>query len=105
MWGARQVGKTTLPEYSESSENLSYWRTSSGYEVDVIIGEGRVAIEIKSSEEVKSRHTKGLKAFQEDFPDARLIIVSLDKYKRLSNGVEIIPASMFLKELWDGKIG
>jgi uncharacterized protein len=92
-------------EYSDSFENLSYWRTSSGYEVDAIIGEGRIAIEIKSTEEVKSRHTKGLKAFQEDFPDARLIIVSLDKYKRFSNGVEIIPAGVFLKELWDGKIG
>jgi uncharacterized protein len=32
--------------YSQSSEKLTYWRTSSGYEVDAIIGDGRIAIEI-----------------------------------------------------------
>lgn len=91
-------------EYSSSPETLSYWRTSSGYEVDAIIGDGRIAIEIKSTEEVKSRHTKGLKAFQEDFPDARLIVVSLDKYKRVANGIEIFPALEFLEKLWKGEI-
>jgi len=90
--------------YSQSSENLTYWRTGSGYEVDAIIGNGRIAIEIKSTEEVKSRHLKGLKAFQEDFPAVRAIIVSLDKYPRVMNGVEIIPAEQFLKALWNSEI-
>lgn len=90
--------------YTHSSEKLSYWRTASGYEVDAIIGEGRVAIEIKSSTEVQSRHAHGLKAFSEDFPEAKLYIVSLDKYKRKLNGVAVLPALDFLKDLWDGKI-
>lgn len=90
--------------YSQSSENITYWRTSSGYEVDVIIGNGRIAIEIKSTDEVKSRHLKGLKAFKEDFLHARTIIVSLDKYTRVMNGVEIIPAEQFLKALWNSEI-
>jgi len=90
--------------YSQSSENLTYWRTGSGYEVDAIIGNGRIAIEIKSTDEVKSRHLKGLKAFQEDFPAVRSIIVSLDKYPRVMNGVEIIPAEQFLKALWNSEI-
>lgn len=90
--------------YHHSDEQLTYWRTASGYEVDAVIGNGRIAIEIKSSEEIKSRHTKGLKAFSEDYPDARLITVSLDKYKRSMNGVEIFPANDFLKALWAGNI-
>ena len=90
--------------YSRSEEKLSYWRTSGGYEVDAIIGEGRLAIEIKSTDEVKSRHLHGLKAFQEDFPEARLIVVSLDKYRRTMNGVEIFPAVDFLNALWHGEI-
>ncbi len=90
--------------YSQSTENLTYWRTSSGYEVDAIIGNGRIAIEIKSTDEVKSRHLKGLQAFKEDFPEARLIIVSLDQYSRIMNGVEIIPAEQFLKSLWNSDI-
>jgi predicted AAA+ superfamily ATPase len=90
--------------YNFSEEKVTYWRTQSGYEVDCIVGHGRVAIEFKSCEEVKSRHIKGLKAFQEEFPQAKLIAVSLDKYPRTMNGVEIIPAKEFLKMLWDGKI-
>lgn len=90
--------------YSHSEEKLCYWRTTSGYEVDAVIGNGRVAIEIKSSEEVKSRHTRGLKAFSEDFPNAKLFIVSLDKYKRKLNGIDIIPVMDFLKDLWKGLV-
>ena len=90
--------------YHHSEERLSYWCSSSGYEVDAIIGEGRVAIEIKSTDEAKSRHTRGLKAFGEDFPDARLIIVSLDKYRRKMNDVEVFPVLEFLQNLWKGQI-
>lgn len=90
--------------YHQSDEKLTYWHTTSGYEVDAIIGEGRVAIEVKSCEEVKSRHLRGLKAFGEEFPDCRLIVVSLDAYRRRMNGVEIIPAMEFLSDLWAGKI-
>lgn len=90
--------------YTESYEQLSYWRTSNGYEVDAIIGEGRIAIELKSSEEIQSRHTKGLKAFEEEFPNARKIIVSLDKNRRTLNGIEIIPATEFLKMMWNNEI-
>ncbi|MFZ4582461.1 MAG: ATP-binding protein [Paludibacter sp.] len=90
--------------YNNSDETLTYWRTSSGYEVDAIIGHGRIAIEIKSSAEINTRHLKGLKAFLEDFPQARAIVVSMDKSKRILNGVEIFPANDFLKALWNSEI-
>lgn len=90
--------------YYDKREKLSYWRTAGGYEVDAIIGDARVAIEFKSSDEVQSKHTKGLKAFEEDFPEARKIIVSLDRNKRILNGIEVIPATEFLKMLWNGEI-
>ena len=82
--------------YNHIEESLRYWRTSSSYEVDAIIGEGRIAIEIKSTDEVKSRHTHGLKA--------RLIVVSLDKHKRKINDVEVFPELEFLENLWKGMI-
>ena len=90
--------------YNEKKEQLSYWRTTSGYEVDAILGNGRVAIEIKSTEEIQPRHTKSLKAFQEEFSDCRLIAVSFDARPRMSNGVEIYPATDFLKKLWNHEI-
>jgi len=90
--------------YNEKEELLSYWRTNSGYEVDAIIGAGRIAIEIKSVEEIQPRHLKGLKAFQEELPDCRLIAVSFDSRPRITNGVEVYPATDFLKKLWNHDI-
>ena len=90
--------------YSESQHSLSYWRTTSGYEVDAVIGNANVAIEIKSTEEVHSHHTRGLKAFSEEFPNSRLIIVSMDKYPRRMNEIDVIPAQHFSKMLWNGEL-
>ena len=90
--------------YSESQHSLSYWRTTSGYEVDAVIGNANIAIEIKSTEEVHSHHTRGLKAFSEEFPNSRLIIVSMDKYPRKMNEIDVIPARNFLKMLWSGEV-
>jgi predicted AAA+ superfamily ATPase len=90
--------------YSESQHSFSYWRTTSGFEVDAIIGNAFTAIEIKSTEEVHSHHTRGLKAFSEEFPDSRLIIVSMDKHPRRMNGIDILPVHDFLKKLWNGEL-
>jgi predicted AAA+ superfamily ATPase len=90
--------------YSDNENTLSYWRTSGGAEVDVILGDARVAIEIKSTTEIQVRHLKGLKTFAEEHPQARLLAVSLDQNFRLTNGVEVMPVGYFLSQLWLGKI-
>lgn len=90
--------------YTHSDETLSYWRTYTGLEVDAVIGDARVAIEIKSVEEVLTKHLKGLKAFGEEHPQSRKIIVSLDRINRRIGDIECIFVLDFLKELWDKKI-
>ena len=90
--------------YSESDERLSYWRTYTGLEVDAVIGDARIAIELKSVEEVLPRHLKGLNAFAADFPESRRIIVSLDPMNRRMEGVECIYVLDFLNMLWRGEI-
>lgn len=90
--------------YNDIEDALSYWHTHTGYEVDAVLGDAKVAIEFKSTTEVQSRHLRGLKAFHEEHPDARLIIVSLDAAPRIFNGVEVMPATHFLNELWEGRI-
>ena len=90
--------------YNDLENMLSYWHTYTGYEVDAVLGDAKVAVEIKSTREVQSKHLKGLKAFGEEHPNARLIVVSLDTSPRLFNGVEVMPALYFLQELWGGRI-
>lgn len=88
--------------YTHSDEELTYWRTYTGVEVDAIIGDARVAIEIKSVEEVLPRHLKGLKAFGEEYPASRRIIVSLDPFNRIIDGIECVCLRDFLNMLWEG---
>ena len=90
--------------YYRRREKISYWHTYNHQEVDVVIGDAKVAIEIKSSEEVKTRHKSGLKAFKDENPDCRLILVSLDPITRPSGDIELIYATDFFRMLWDGEI-
>ncbi len=90
--------------YSRSREIISYWHTYTHIEVDIIIGDAKVAVEIKSCEEVKTKHKSGLKAFKEEHPDARLILVSLDPITRISDDIELLYVTDFFKMLWDGEI-
>ena len=63
-----------------------------------------MGIEIKSSEQLKTKHKAGLKAFKEEHPECRLILVSLDPITRKSGDVELIYVLDFLKMLWNGEI-
>jgi uncharacterized protein len=90
--------------YFRRREEISYWHTYNNQEVDAVIGDAKVAIEIKSGEQVKASHKKGLKAFKEEHPECRLILVSLDPITRVSGDIEIINISDFLKMLWNGEI-
>ena len=86
--------------YTHSEEELSYWRTYTGLEVDAVIGDARAAIEIKSVEEVMPKHLKGLKAFGEEHPQSRKIIVSLDPINRRIGDTECMYVLDFFKTLW-----
>lgn len=72
--------------------------------MDVVIGDAKVAIEIKSTEHVETKHKKGLKAFKEEHPDCRMILVSLDPITRKSGDEELIYILDFLKMLWNHNI-
>lgn len=90
--------------YTRNENKLSYWRTSTGIEVDAILGD-KVAIEIKSSDDIQNKHLKGLRAFREEHPDFRLIVVSLDNITRQTDdNIDVIYIYDFLKMLWNGEI-
>lgn len=90
--------------YSGNNYPITYWRTSSGFEVDFVLGEHEVALEVKGVPEVQPHHLKGLKAFSDDYKVKKSIIVSLDQKPRATNGINILPVKDFLEKLWNGKI-
>ncbi len=90
--------------YHDKRDEISYWHTYDKKEVDAVIGDAKVAIEIKSSEQLKAKHKVGLKAFKEEHPDCRLILVSLDPITRKTENIELIYILDFLRMLWNGDI-
>lgn len=91
--------------YSGVFYPLAYWRTASQIEVDFILGDHEIAVEVKSTAEAKAHHLKNLRAFKDEHPSSRCILVSLDaRPRRTQDGIEILPWRDFLEQLWAGKI-
>lgn len=79
---------------------LTFWRTHSKQEVDLLLGD-RIAIEVKGSETVDDRRLAGLRALAEEAPLDRKIVVSSElQPRRTSDGIEILPIGHFLDQLW-----
>lgn len=91
--------------YSELFYPITYWRTSSGFEVDFVLGDSEISIEVKSTDSANTTHLKGLRRFREEYPVRRSIMVSLDpKPRKTEDQIEILPWQMFLEQLWSGKV-
>ena len=85
--------------------DISYWRTSSGYEVDFICNDMHTAIEVKASSRIHSKHLRGLKALKEEWNVKNLILVCLERQSRtVNNSIQILPWKTFLKKLWKEKL-
>jgi predicted AAA+ superfamily ATPase len=95
-WAYRHHSRLDFP--------ISFWRTASGAEVDLILGDAEVALEIKSSENVTGR-TKGLHLFNEEQKCPKSFIISRDPLpRRLSSNLSVLPWRIFCNMLWEGEI-
>ena len=91
--------------YSRKDFSISFWRTASGSEVDLILGEADVAIEVKSSEHAADIRTKGLHLFNEEFKPRKSLIISRDKVpKKINTLTTVLPWQHFCQQLWNGDI-
>jgi len=90
-----------LVSYSDyiSGEPLSYWRSTSGFEVDFILGD-HTAIEVKAKENVSAHDLKPLRALAEEKKLKRYLCVSLEPRRRNLEKVTILPIREFLEALW-----
>jgi predicted AAA+ superfamily ATPase len=84
-----------------SGEPLSYWRSTSGFEVDFIIGD-HTAVEVKAKQTIASSDLKSLHALAEENKLKRYLCVSLETRRRRVGEVTILPYLEFLDSLWGG---
>lgn len=85
-----------------SGDKLSYWRSTSGFEVDFILGD-HTAIEVKAKENISSRELKSLRAIAEEKKLKRYLCVSLEPRTRKIGNVTVLPYNKFLDALWNGE--
>lgn len=85
-----------------SGEPLAYWRSTSGFEVDFIVGD-HTAIEVKAKENVSAPDLKSLLALAEERKFRSLLCVCLEPRPRKVGAVSIVPCAEFLGALWDGR--
>jgi predicted AAA+ superfamily ATPase len=93
----------TWIDYHRPRATLHFWRSTSGFEVDLLL-DGRIAIEVKAAERAQERDHKGLKAIREETGIDRTILVCREERPRLVDGIEIMPWHYFLDLLWSGKL-
>ncbi len=96
----------TWVAYTGAPIELSYWRLTTGAEVDFIVGDMEVAVEAKATRRVQSDHLKGLRTLAEDHPDVhqRLVVCLEDVPRRTDDGILVLPAAEFAARLWAGDL-
>jgi len=88
-------------QYSETFKEISYWRSASGYEVDLVLGDMETLIEIKGCDEINSAHHKSIRICAEEHTVKKKICVALVPKPRMTDdGIEILPWKDFLSRLW-----
>ncbi|MCL5260232.1 MAG: AAA family ATPase [Gammaproteobacteria bacterium] len=90
-------------DYKQIHQGVNYWRSTSGFEVDFILGDS-AAIEVKSSKNISSGDLKNLRALREEKKLKTYILVCLENTPRTSEQINILPWKVFLENLWAGKI-
>jgi len=85
-----------------SGEPLSYWRSTSGFDVDFILAD-HTAVEVKAKETVSPQDMRPLRALAEEGRLKRYLCVSLEPRPRRVDGITLLPVAEFLDELWGGE--
>ena len=85
-----------------SGEPLSFWRSTSAFEVDFIIGD-HTAVEVKAKENVSLQDLKSLRALAEEKQLKRYLCVCMEPRSREVDGIRILPFGEFLASLWEGE--
>ncbi|MEI8188731.1 MAG: DUF4143 domain-containing protein [candidate division NC10 bacterium] len=92
--------------YRNPEMDIRYCRTSTGMEVDFVLGEMDVALEIKGARRVHEGDIKGLNALLAEHKVKHPLLISLEREPRTLGGrVRALPWQEFLRKLWDGALG
>jgi predicted AAA+ superfamily ATPase len=87
--------------YHDLGYHLYYWRTAAGQEVDfVLYGEkGIIALEIKRKKNYSESDLKGLRAFANDYPQAKCYLLCATERVEYKGNITVMPIEKALGDL------
>lgn len=90
--------------YTGNALDLYYWRTRSGLEVDFIVygDTDFLALEVKNTDRVRPEDLRGLRAFREDYPECRPLMLYRGTERLEIDGIPCWPVEEFLLALRPG---
>ena len=90
--------------YRAANRRISYWRTTAGHEVDFVLGDAEIAVEVKATDAPNDNHMHGLRAWREEHPASRCLLVSpAPRARTTKDGIEVLPIETFFERLWRGE--
>ena len=93
-------------DYQEWDGEMTHWRLAGGTEVDFVLGDMQLAVEAKASSRITRDHLKGLRSLVEDHTGVgRRVVACLEpRARRTEDGIDILPAEVFVRRLWEGEL-
>ena len=90
-----------INHYYALDYEIFFWRTVDQLEIDFVLygPKGLIGIEVKRASKIDTKDLKGLKAFQSDYPTAKLYLFYGGSKRLYIDNIEVIPAKEALMSL------
>ena len=90
-----------LNDYYNLGYKIYYWRSVAGLEVDFVLygPKGLLAFEIKRKASIFKKDLKGLRAFSQDYPEAKSFVFCSASKKEYHGDIQVLPIETALKNL------
>ena len=87
--------------YSGADGTLYYWRTRAGAEVDFVLygSLGIWGIDVMHADRIRPADLRGLRAFGDEYPEARRLLLYRGEHRLVRRGVLCLPVDGFLRGL------
>lgn len=88
-------------DYRGRDDRLFTWRTRAGLEVDFVLygPDEFCAIEVKNAARIRPEDLRGLRAFGDEYPEARRLLLYRGEDRRVTDDILCLPVTDFLRNL------
>ena len=88
-------------DYRGRGDRLFTWRTRAGLEVDFVLygPDEFCAIEVKNAARIRPEDLRGLRAFGDEYPEARRLLLYRGEDRRVTDDILCLPTADFLRNL------